>query len=235
MRSLIFVCFFILTTIPALSDGDQPIKALQKGVEAGLRILQDEEFKSADLKNIQQQKLRIILQQLFDFREFSRRVLASNWKNFTPSQREEFIEVFTEFLGKFYMGQLQEKYRDETLIYVGQEMKSATRALVNIKVVWKGQKIPVDLRMIKRKGMWKVYDIQLVGISAVRNYRAQFKALLSKETPAGVIELIKEKIKKMDSNKQKGSALKDFKRLTLFMQIEYYRLNLTISSIRRPA
>ena len=217
MRSLILVCFFILTTIPALADGDQPIEALRKGVEAGLRILQDQKFKDADLKDVQRQKLRIILQQLFDFREFSKRVLASSWKHFTPLQREAFIEVFTEFLGKFYMGQLQEKYRDETLIYAGQEMKSATRALVYIKVVWKGQKIPVDLRMIKRRGVWKVYDIQLIGISAVRNYRAQFKALLTKETPAGVIELMKEKIKKMDSSKQTGSALKKLKRLTLFM------------------
>ena len=61
-------------------------------------------------------------------------------KNFTPSQREEFVRVFAEFLGKFYLGKLQEKYKDERLIYVGQEMKSDTRALVYIKVVWKGQK-----------------------------------------------------------------------------------------------
>ena len=203
MRNL-FVCIFFLMTIPALADGDGPIEALQNGVDEGFRILQDPKFKDAKLKDIQQKKLRIILEQLFDFREFSRRVLASNWEKFTPVQREEFIEVFSEFLGKFYMGQLQEKYKDETLVYVGQEMKSATRALVNIKVIWKGQKIPVDLRMIKRRGVWKVYDIQLIGISAVRNYRAQFKALLSKETPARVIELMKEKIRKIESKRQAG-------------------------------
>jgi len=204
MRRLIFVCFFIPMALPALADGDQPIEALRKGVETGLRILQDQKFKDADQKDAQQQKLRIIMEQLFDFREFSRQVLAANWKNFTPSQREEFIKVFAEFLGKFYMGKLQEKYKDETLIYVGQEMLSLTRALVNVQVVWKGQKIPVDLRMVKRKGAWKVYDIQLIGISAVRNYRAQFKALLGKETPARVIELMKEKIKKIESKQQTG-------------------------------
>ena len=102
------------------------------------------------------------------------------------------------------MGKLQEKYKDETLIYVGQELKTPTRALVNVQVVWRGQKIPVDLRMIKRKGLWKVYDIQLIGISAVGNYRAQFKSLLSKETPAGVIELMKKKIRKIELKKQSG-------------------------------
>ena len=66
---------------------------------------------------------------------------------------------------------------------MGEELKTPTRALVNIQVVWKGQKVPVDLRMIKRKGLWKVYDIQFLGISAVRNYRAQFQFILRKETP----------------------------------------------------
>ena len=204
MRRILIVCLFVLTAIPSLADGDEPIEALQKGVEEGLRLLHDPRFKNDELKDAQQRKLGIILQQLFDFREFSRRVLASNWKDFTPLQRKEFVRVFTEFLSKFYLGKLQEKYKDETLIYVGQELKSPTRALVNIKVVWKGQKIPVDLRMIKRKGLWKVYDIQVLGISAVRNYRAQFKSLLSKETPAQVIDRLKQKIEQIEQKQQRG-------------------------------
>ena len=204
MRNILIFCFLILIAIPALADGEHPIEALQKGVEKGLRILNDPGFNDADRKEAQQQKLRIILEQLFDFHEFSRRVLASNWKKFTPAQRKEFVRVFTEFLGKFYMGKLQEKYRDETLIYVSQELKTPILALVNVQVVWKGQKIPVDLRMIKRKGLWKVYDIQVIGISAVRNYRAQFRSLLSKKTPAGVIELIKQKIEQIEQTQQRG-------------------------------
>jgi len=202
MRNILIGCLLLLTAFPTLAEGNQPIEALQKGVEEGLRILNDPEFSDADRKDAQQQKLRIILEQHFDFREFSRRVLAANWENFTPSQREEFIRIFSEFLGRFYMGKLQEKYKDERLIYVSQEMMSARRALVRIKVAWKGQEIPLDLRMIRRKGLWKVYDIEAVGISAVRNYRAQFNSILSKETPAQVIELLKAKTKQLEKNDQ---------------------------------
>ena len=203
MRNILAVCLLVLTVIPALAGGDQPIEALQRGVEEGLRILKDPEFNNADQKDAQLHKLSIILEQLFDFREFSRRVLAAQWKNFTPLQREAFIRLFAEFLGRFYMGQLQEKYKDERLIYVSQEMISARRALVRVKVVWKAQEIPVDLRMIKRKGLWKVYDIQVLGISAVRNYRAQFKSLLIRETPAQVIERLKIKIEQLEKTDQK--------------------------------
>lgn len=199
MRILFILCFVVLTVSPVSAYGDEPIEALQKGVQEGLRILQGTRVNDKALKEAQRQKLRLILEQLFDFHEFSRRVLASNWKTFTPSQRETFVRVFTEFLGKFYMGKLQEKYRDEKLIYVSQKLKSTRRASVNINVVWKGQKIPIDLLMIKRQGLWKVYDIQFLGISAVRNYRAQFKSLLGKETPAEVIERMQERIRQIES------------------------------------
>ncbi|MDJ0984394.1 MAG: ABC transporter substrate-binding protein [Desulfobacterales bacterium] len=202
MRTLLILCFLVLAASPSMAYGDEPIEALRKGVQEGLQVLQGPKFTDQELKEAQQQKLRLILERLFDFHEFSRRVLASNWKNFTPSQRKTFIEVFTEFLGKFYMGKLQEKYKDERLIFESQEFKTPTRALVHIRVVWKGQKIPIDLLMIKRKGQWRVYDIQFLGVSAVRNYRAQFNSLLRKETPDQVIERMRQRIRKIDSEKK---------------------------------
>ena len=202
MRTLLILCFLVLAASPSMAYGDEPIEALRKGVQEGLQVLQGPKFTDQELKEAQQQKLRLILERLFDFHEFSRRVLASNWKNFTPFQRKTFIEVFTEFLGKFYMGKLQEKYKDERLIFESQEFKTPTRALVHIRVVWKGQKIPIDLLMIKRKGQWRVYDIQFLGVSAVRNYRAQFNSLLRKETPDQVIERMRQRIRKIDSEKK---------------------------------
>ncbi len=204
MRCMFIIGLLVIAAMPMSANADQPIEALQKGVQEGLRLLQDPKYSDATLKDAQQQKLRLILEQLFDFREFSKQVLASHWKHFSASQKDEFVSVFTRFLGKFYMGKLQEKYRDETLIYVRQEYMSPTRARVEVQVVWKGQKVPVELRMLKRSGFWKIYDIQALGISAVRNYRAQFRSLLSKETPAQVIDLIKNKIKQIDHKQSKS-------------------------------
>ena len=204
MRSILIGCFLVLIAIPALADGEQPIEALRKGVEKGLQILKDPQFSDAQRKGAQQQKLGLILEQLFDFQEFSRRVLASSWKDFTPAQRKEFVRVFRQFLSKYYLGQLQEKYKDETLIYTGQTLTTPTQALVNVKILWKGQQIPVDLWMLKRRGAWKIYDIHVLGISAVKNYRGQFQFILQTETPAQVIEMLKLKTEKLEKNDQKG-------------------------------
>jgi len=198
MRSVFVVCLCVLAATPSLADEDHPIGALRKGVEEAIRILKNPEFNNADRKDVQQQKLRAIMARLFDFDEFSRRVLASKWKDFTPAQRKEFVDAFSDFLAKFYLGQLQRRYKDETLIYVEQQLTSPTRALVKVRVVWRGEKIPVDLLMIKREGLWKVYDIQLLGFSAIRNYRAQFQFMLLTETPAQVIERLKMKTEQLE-------------------------------------
>jgi len=187
---------FLLAALeaPALSLEEQPLEALQQGIDASMKILKDPARKDPARKEIELQNLFEITRNIFDFEEFSRRVLASHWKEFTPGQRKEFVGVFSEFLGKFYLSKLQEKYNDEKVICLNQKIISATRALVYIKVLLSSLEIPVKIRMIKRNGMWKAYDLSVLGISAVMNYRAQFKMVLSKESPQQVIDRLRKKI-----------------------------------------
>jgi len=179
---------------PAHSFGEKPLEALQQGIDAGISILKDPRHQDPTRKDIAQQNLFEVILQIFDFEEFSKGVLASNWEKFTRRQRKEFVDVFAKFLGKFYLGKLLERYRDEKVIYLNQKINSGTRALVNIRVLWKELEVPVKIRMIKRKGMWKAYDVSVFGISALKNYRAQFKMILSKESPQQVIDRLKKKI-----------------------------------------
>jgi ABC-type transporter MlaC component len=60
--------------------------------------------------------------------------------------------------------------------------------------------VPVKLRMKKKLGTWKVYDLSALGISAVSNYRAQFKWILQNKTPDQAIADIKEKIRNLEED-----------------------------------
>jgi phospholipid transport system substrate-binding protein len=191
---LIFLFLLAALEAPALSLDEQPLEALQQGIDASMKILKFPARKDPARKEIELQNLFEITRNIFDFEEFSRRVLASHWKEFTPGQRKEFVDVFSEFLGKFYLSKLQEKYNDEKVICLNQEIITTTRALIYIKVLLRSLEIPVKIRMIKRHETWKVYDLSVFGISAVMNYRAQFEMVLSKESPQQVIDRLKKKI-----------------------------------------
>lgn len=198
MRIIAFFLTFIIVGTPCLSFGEQPLQAVQQSIEKAIRVLDDPRFQDAGQKKDQQQELWKIMLNIFDFKEFSRKVLGPYWGKFSPQQRDEFVRVFGEFLGKFYLGRLQDRYNKERVIYVGQQMLSDSRALVEIEVLWRNLKIPVTLRMSNRSGEWKVYDLSAMGINAVSNYRAQFKWILSKESPQQIIGRLKAKITELD-------------------------------------
>jgi hypothetical protein len=45
----------------------------------------------------------------------------------------------------------------------------------------------------QRGMLWKVYDPRVLGVSALKPYRARFRAILFKDTPRGLIERMKNK------------------------------------------
>jgi phospholipid transport system substrate-binding protein len=190
----------ILFGAPALALGEQPLEALQRGVDKGISVLEDPQYQDDSDKKEQARKLWEVTQEIFDFKEFSRRVLASHWKNFTSHQREEFIRLMGELLGKPNLRKLQSKYNGEKILYTSQKLTSKTRALVEIKVLWKNLEIPVKLRMKNNHGKWKVYDVSALGISAVGNYRAQLHQILQKKSPEEAIEIFKEKIREIKAD-----------------------------------
>jgi phospholipid transport system substrate-binding protein len=189
-----------LITAPASALGEQPLETLQRGIDKGISVLEDPQYQEDSQRNEQAQKLWEVTQEIFDFKEFSRRVLASHWKKFTPRQRDEFVELMGEFLGKPNLRKLQSRYNGEKILYTDQKLISKTRAVVEIKVLWKNLEVPVKLRMKSNHGKWKVYDLTALGISAVGNYRAQLHQILQKKSPEEVIEIFKGKIREIEAD-----------------------------------
>ena len=208
MRKSFFICVLIVLSTPSLSHSEQPIDALQKSINTGITILKDPQYQNITEKDRQQKVLCETAWEAFDIKEFSRRVLGSNWRNFSSSQRRQFINVFSEFLCKYYITRLQERYTDEKVIYLSQHPLANSKALVRVNVLWKGVEVPVEVRMLKRNDTWKVYDIIVLGISSLRNYRAQFQSILLTQSPAQVIGLIENRIKQEEKrahNKRKAN------------------------------
>ena len=198
MRYRAFLLGLIISAAPCLLFAQEPLEAVRQNVEMGISVLEDPQYEDDSRKQEQQQLLWEIMLQVFDFKEFSRKVLASHWYKFSARQRNEFVALFSEFLGKFYLGKLQDRYSGQKVIFLRQQMISNSKALVDIEVNWKKLKVPLTLRMTNRSGKWKVYDLSALGINAVSNYRAQFKSILNKESPQQIIGRLKDKIAELD-------------------------------------
>jgi len=198
MQNTAFFLSLIITVAPSLLFAQEPLEAVRQNIESGVSVLEDPQYQDDSRKQEQHEILWEIMQQTYDFKEFSRRVLGSHWYKFSQPQREEFVKVFSEFLGKYYLGQLQDRYSGQKVSYLRQRIIDDSKALVEIEVTWKKVTVPVELRLTSRSGKWKVYDLSVLGINAVNNYRAQFKSILKRESPPQIIARIKNKIEKLD-------------------------------------
>jgi phospholipid transport system substrate-binding protein len=190
---MILVAMFVFGIVDHLSaDDQQPITVLQEGVDQGLALLSDGAFRNADGGRTEQEaRIGELTTALFDFAAMSRMVLSSHWKHFTATQQTAFVQAFTSFLQRTYVPLLLDRYNGEQLEYVRQARLSPSRARVEVKVLHRGKAIPVNVKMIHRQGRWRVYDVDVLGFSAVANYRAQFEWLLARQTPDQVIERLR--------------------------------------------
>jgi phospholipid transport system substrate-binding protein len=50
----------------------------------------------------------------------------------------------------------------------------------------------------------KIYDVNIEGVSFVRNYRTQFQKILMKESPNALIERLRKKVRQGQDNELSG-------------------------------
>ncbi|MBU1713612.1 MAG: ABC transporter substrate-binding protein [Proteobacteria bacterium] len=198
------IIFILIAFVPAFLYADmRPMETIKIPIDEGMKILTDPKYKDPSLKKVQREKIWDVVRKVFDFTELGGRTLATNWKNFSPDQRKEFTEVFSEILGNAYLDKIQGAYKDEKVEYVGKEMITDSKAIVKTKIVRKKGEILVDYSMKLKDNSWKVYDVQAEGISLVQNYRSQFNEILVKESPDDLIKRLHKKLEEQQKTDKK--------------------------------
>lgn len=111
----------------------------------------------------------------FDFERSARRVLGKYWRKATPEQQKQFTVEFKNLLVRTYATSLSE-YSDQKITYLPFRGKpGAEEVTVRSEVEQAGGfPIPIDYRLHKKNGEWKVFDVVIDDISLVANYRTSF-------------------------------------------------------------
>jgi phospholipid transport system substrate-binding protein len=195
VKILLSILISVVMSGSALAQNSRPIDIIQNTIDKTLTIMNDPQYESDAQQDQLQQKVWDVVRDVFDYNEIARRALARNWKQFTSAQRKEFTQVFSELLKNTYLNRLKREYKDTKFTYEGQELISETKAKVKTKLERKTLEAAVNYRMRYQNEKWRIYDITIEGVSMVKNYRSQFKEILTKESPAQLIERLKEKLK----------------------------------------
>jgi len=119
-----------------------------------------------------------------NFQRMTASAVGRNWRSATPEQQKRLQEEFKTLLVRSYAGALTQ-VRDQTVQLKPMRANPGdTEVVVRTEVRGKGEPIQLDYRLEKAGDSWKIYDVNVIGVWLVEQYRTSF----SQEISAGGID-----------------------------------------------
>jgi len=159
------------------NDPNDPKELLQNKWDAVVSILQK---KDIDQK-VKERKIGKIISPIFDFPLMAKLALGRrHWPKLTPPQCEKFTRLFTERIKKSYWKKIA-LYKDEKLLFRPKVQKKKT-IYIPSELRYKDKKVAIRYKLRKVGKRWKIYDVEIQGVSILLTYRSQFDEILRRGT-----------------------------------------------------
>lgn len=189
-KCVLIFCLLGMFPLPSLAADDHPALALVR--ETANKILEnlraEREVVEKDNRRLHQLVDKIILPH-FDFHEMSAWTLGKYWRKASKKQKDDFAEEFKMLLVRTYSKALVDNM-DTDIDYLPVRAKNGAKDLVVKTEIPQsgGFPLPINYSMYLKNGAWKVYDVDIDGISMVKNYRTTFGKEIRE---SGIDKLIK--------------------------------------------
>jgi len=139
--------------------------------------------------------IRKIINEIFDYQELSERTLGREWKKFKPEQQTEFVNLFSQLLENVYADRILAYTHEKIEFGKVTELRKDQVEVESYIITTDNKKVPLFYRLIQKDGNWRVYDVVIEGVSMIKNYRGQFRQMLTNKTPEDLLQTLREKVK----------------------------------------
>jgi len=192
MKYLLFV-LLILTALSgtAFADDATPVR---DNLESKLNVVLDV-MGQKDLDfNTKQDRVVGIVEPLFDFALMSYYALGkTNWSGLSSEDRKRFTELFTQRLKDSYLADIDQYANVEVTFET--PIQDKDKIEIPTHIVAEDGNMSVIYRFKKRENKWRIYDLEIEGLSIIGWYRSQFNDTLQ----SGTIEELLTKLEEMES------------------------------------
>jgi phospholipid transport system substrate-binding protein len=175
---LVAVLGLLLFSQSVAADGKSEVEELLKNnLDAVFTVLQK--------KGLEQQaknkEIVEIVTPMFDFELMARLSLGKkHWPGLSQDKKERFTELFIKRLKASYLKNFT-LYTDEKIFYEPSvQVKKKIHAPTYL--ISKDKKISILYKFYKAGNDWKIYDLEIQGVSIIRSYRSQFSRILESGT-----------------------------------------------------
>ena len=190
--SLILLAFLLISPLHVYAAGAKA--AVEGQINKMLEKMKQPAFKELS-KDAKLAEIREVINEIFDYKELSRRTLGREWKKFKPEQQTEFVDLFSQLLENVYADRILAYTHEKIEFGKETQLKKGRMEVESYIITLNNTKVPLFYRVSNKSGQWRVYDIVIEGVSMIKNYRGQFRQILSKKKPADLLQTLRKKVK----------------------------------------
>jgi len=206
MKKLIVLVFAALFATLVLAQ-EAPDVLVKRVTEEVLDIVrQDKNIQNGDSrKAIELVDAKVIPH--FNFAHMTALAVGKEWRKASPQQQQQLTAEFKTLLVRTYSNALT-SYKNQRVIFKPFRMNPGDSDVqVRTEVDQPGNKpVQLDYSLEKLDAGWKVYDVNVAGISLVTNYREQFGQEIRNGGIDGLIKTVAAKNKSLEGTPAKAAG-----------------------------
>jgi phospholipid transport system substrate-binding protein len=131
-----------------------------------------------------------------NFQRMTASAVGRYWRQATPDQQRRLQDEFKLLLVRTYSGALAQVSQEQTVeLKPSRSSPTDPEVVVRTEIRGKGDPIQLDYRLEKAGDSWKIYDINVLGVWLVENYRNSFAQEIGSNGIEGLIGKLAERNK----------------------------------------
>ena len=189
LKSFVMTLSLFVLTVPVIQAGD--VEDINSMVKKKVSVIFDLLGKQDIEKNERNEKIVGELNEIMDFKLAAYLSLGKHWKKISKTQKKEFVETFQQYINNYIVEKI-DLYTNQKIDIGDSKIVKKGRAELEIGILSGGETLQVNFKLRKnKKKEWRVYDVDIEGVSLITTFRSQFSGVLKNSSFEELLEKLK--------------------------------------------
>jgi phospholipid transport system substrate-binding protein len=173
--------------LPGLVHAGEATEAVRAVLDRAMAVQANPATQGPEHRSERARQIHRLIADSFLGGDMARASLHDHWQKLTKPQQEEFQNLFVDLFQDSYTRMVLNYLRQETIEYQGEDTgHTATR--VKTKIMRVNEHIPVIYQVVRRGPGWGIVDVEIDGVSIVRNYRSAFQRVIVSQSVEALLK-----------------------------------------------
>lgn len=190
LNALVLTVSFVWMSVAAatIAEKDPVLQAKKVADQLIGRIDQERKQLENDTNRVNQLANELVFPYV-DVTKMARFVMGASWRSASAEQQQNFIDLFKKILLNSYARSFLKLQIDRVEFAASRPGASGKDVEIPATVVEKsGNAVPVIFRLFPAGDTWKIYDVEIQGVSLLLNYRSVYANDIDQKGLPAVLE-----------------------------------------------